>query len=239
MPCIKLFYQISMLFLFGISYLLLLIISWQTLPNHWKNIEIFIWEWIIPLPGAVSEILNIINHLAVIYYTTITVSISRLLDELNANLLICRFQLIWYNWYLTLGRFRSDMENGLHKNNVLFYICINNDWIHTLFPIGHNASVIYGHTNSLHIDFFHTRNFQIAMSLLMFIPFFDCIRMLKYRPKCPWPPNHQCINAMIEWDKKMELKLLPFGKHDLITVFIYIFSARMYKIFPNSINCLI
>lgn len=89
--CIKLFYQISMLFLFGISYLLFLIILWQTLPNYWKNIEIFIWEWIILLPGAVSEILNIINHLAVIYYTTITVSISRLLDELNANLLIWRF----------------------------------------------------------------------------------------------------------------------------------------------------
>lgn len=89
--CIKLSYQIFMLFLFGISYSLFLIILWQTLPNYWKNIEIFIWEWIILLPGAVSEMLNIINHLAVMYYTTITVSISRLLDELNTNLLIWRF----------------------------------------------------------------------------------------------------------------------------------------------------
>lgn len=71
-----LFYQMSMLFSFGISHSLCLIILWQTLPSYWKDFEIFIWEWMILGPSVASMILSTINHLVVIFFTILCVSNS-------------------------------------------------------------------------------------------------------------------------------------------------------------------
>lgn len=74
--CIKLLYRISMLSSFGISYLLSLVILWRTLPTYWNIFEIVVWDWMIIGPAAACICLNIINHLAVIYFTIHGVSIQ-------------------------------------------------------------------------------------------------------------------------------------------------------------------
>lgn len=156
------------------------------------------------------------------------------------------------------------MENGLHQNNVLFYICINNDWIHTFFPIGHNSNVIYGHTISSLIDkrklvflnwilitnvtksnlfisintdipihpiFPHQEGTSFCVDMFALgmtsFPAFKYARLIKH-PYVSWYTVSWCSEKI---DMEAIWTLLRIGEHDLITVFIYIFSARMYEIF--------
>lgn len=70
----KLFYQIVMLVVWIVSIILSMILLSQSLSDDWKEIGIFEWDLMWTLSAVAYAALNIINHLALIYYTILGVS---------------------------------------------------------------------------------------------------------------------------------------------------------------------
>lgn len=63
----KIFHEIFMLFLWVPSYIVLLIMLYMSLSNYWKDFDFY--DSILILPTVPYIIINIINHLVLIYYT--------------------------------------------------------------------------------------------------------------------------------------------------------------------------
>ncbi|XP_031618952.1 uncharacterized protein LOC116338048 [Contarinia nasturtii] len=59
--------RISMLFVWMVSTALSMTLLWQSLSDHWEDIEIWDSKWI--LPAVAYPAMNVISHFALIYYT--------------------------------------------------------------------------------------------------------------------------------------------------------------------------